>query len=76
MHYFDSTPNSPLLDPEKISLKGLTSFQLSIIIFSSFAFIEGFNAGQMHSIALLLIVALLIATLKEKWFLAGLFATV
>jgi hypothetical protein len=60
--------------PEKLARGGLSTFQLSIIIFSSFAFIEGFAAGQMHSITLLLMVAILIATIKEKWFLAGLLA--
>jgi hypothetical protein len=59
---------------ENLSKNGLSSLQLSVIIFSSFAFIEGFNAGQMHSITLLLMVAIVIATMKEKWFLAGLLA--
>src|SRR4030043_590387 len=62
------------LIPEWLAQKGLSSFQLSIIIFSSFAFIEGFAAGQMHSITLLLMVGVLVATMKEKWFLAGLLA--
>ncbi len=62
------------LIPDYLAQKGLTTIQLSVIIFSSFAFIEGFNAGQMHSITLLLMVAVLIATMKEKWFLAGLLA--
>jgi hypothetical protein len=53
----------------------LSTFQLSILIFSCFAFVEGFNAGQTHSLTLLLTVAILAATKQEKWFLAGIFAT-
>ncbi len=62
------------LVPEWLDQGGLSYFQLSILIFSSFAYIEGFTAGQMHSITLLLMVGILIATMKEKWFLAGLLA--
>ena len=62
------------LVPEKLAQEGLSPFQISIIIFSSFAFTEGFAAGQMHSITLLLMVAVLIATIKEKWVLAGVLA--
>jgi hypothetical protein len=62
------------LVPERLLQKGLTTVQLSILIFSSFAFIEGFAAGQMHAITLLLMVGILVATIKEKWFLAGLLA--
>jgi hypothetical protein len=44
------------LIPEWLAQAGLTTFQLSIIIFSSFAFTEGFATGQMHSFILLLVV--------------------
>jgi hypothetical protein len=60
--------------PEWLDQGGLSYFQLSILIFSSFAYIEGFSAGQMHSITLLLMVGILLATMKEKWFLAGILA--
>jgi hypothetical protein len=62
------------LIPGWLDQAGLSSTQLSIIIFSSFAFTEGFVTGQMHTFILLLVVALLYATMKEKWFLAGLLA--
>ena len=62
------------LVPERLTSNGLSIFQLAILVFSSFAFIEGFAAGQMHAITLLLMVGILIATMKEKWFLAGLLA--
>jgi hypothetical protein len=62
------------LMPQRLIENGLSVLQLSILIFSSFAFIEGFAAGQMHSITLLIMVGILITTIKEKWFLAGLLA--
>ncbi|NJD60109.1 MAG: hypothetical protein C3F13_05250 [Anaerolineales bacterium] len=62
------------LVPKRFSQNGLTTPQLAILIFSSFAFIEGFAAGQMHAITLLIMVGILVATLKEKWFIAGLLA--
>lgn len=64
------------LIPEWLAQAGLSSLQLSIIIFSSFAFTEGFATGQMHTFILLLVVALLYATMKEKWFIAGLLAAI
>jgi hypothetical protein len=60
--------------PDRLTGSGLSTLQLSIIVLSSFAFVEGFATGQMHSITLLLMVGVLIATIKEKWFLAGLLA--
>jgi hypothetical protein len=60
--------------PEWLDNGGLSFLQLSILILSSFAYIEGFTAGQMHSITLLLMVGILLATVKEKWFIAGLLA--
>ncbi len=62
------------LIPESLIDGGLSTFQLSILIMSSFAFIEGFEKGQCHSLTLLLIIAVLITTKQEKWVLSGLFA--
>jgi hypothetical protein len=62
------------ITPEWLVKAGLSPFQLAILIFSSFAFIEGFATGQMHTFILLLVIALLYATMKEKWFLAGVLA--
>jgi Glycosyltransferase family 87 len=57
--------------PENIRSKNLPSYQLLIIIFSTFAFVDGFLSGQSHGIILLLCTGILVAMMKEKWFLAG-----
>ena len=62
--------------PDGLSISGLSSFQLLIIILSSFAFVVGFLAGQSHGITLLLFTGILLAMLKEKWALAGLLGSV
>ena len=54
--------------------KGISTLQLSILIMSSFAFIEGFEKGQSQSLTLILIVAILITTQREKWLLSGFLA--
>jgi len=45
--------------------------QLGILALSSFAFIEGFRVGQNHTLALLLVSAICLAMVKERWALAG-----
>lgn len=52
---------------------GITFFQLSIIIFSFFPYIFGLNLGQNHAISLFLLTGIIVFTLKEKWYLAGIF---
>lgn len=56
--------------PESIKSK-LGYWQLLIIVFSFFPFIEGLQVGQNHSLTLLLVTCVLIFTLSERWFLAG-----
>jgi hypothetical protein len=62
------------LTPEWLKNKGLTGIQLLIIVISSFAFIDGAQAGQNHALTLLLITGIIIATIREKWILAGVLA--
>jgi hypothetical protein len=47
--------------PNWLLEQGLSSFQLSIIILSSFAFVVGFLAGQSHGITLLLCTGIILA---------------
>lgn len=56
--------------PESLK-SNLGYWQLLIIVFSFFPFIEGFQAGQNHAITLLLITCVLFFTLSERWLLAG-----
>jgi hypothetical protein len=62
------------LVPDWLFHKGLSTFQLSILILSSFSFIEGFEKGQTHALTLLLIVLIIISMKRDRWFMAGLFA--
>jgi hypothetical protein len=62
------------LIPDWLKDRGFSTFQLSILILSSFSFIEGFEKGQSHAQTLLLTVLILISTKREKWLLAGLLA--
>jgi len=62
-----------LLPPELIS-SGFNFQQLAIITLSFFPFIEGVQSGQNHWLTLLLVTGLIIATVKEKWYLAGIMA--
>ena len=59
--------------PESMKSR-LTVWQLLIIAFSFFPFIEGLQAGQNHTLTLLLISAVLVFTLSEHWSLAGVMA--
>ena len=60
--------------PDGHPLQSLSTFQTTIVCLSSFAFIEGFETGQSHALTLILITAVLIATKREHWLLAGFFA--
>lgn len=60
--------------PSSIKQNGLTLPQFLIIIFSFFPFIEGFLAGQNHSLTLLLVTLITIFSISEHWFLAGIAA--
>lgn len=62
---------SNFFSSEWLSQDELSSFQLSIIILSSFAFVVGFFAGQSHGIILLLCVGIVLAMKREKWVAAG-----
>jgi len=59
-----------LLPPKLIS-SGFNFQQLAIITLSFFPFIEGVQSGQNHWLTLLLVTGLIIAAVKEKWYLAG-----
>jgi alpha-1,2-mannosyltransferase len=56
--------------PETLK-SNLNYWQLLIIVLSFFPFIEGFLAGQNHTLTLLLVTCVLTFTLSERWFLAG-----
>lgn len=59
--------------PQKVS-KDLSRWQLWVIIFSFFPIIEGLQVGQNHTITLLLITSVVLFTLSDRWYLAGLMA--
>ncbi len=65
---------SKYLIPAWLQNRGLTFVQLLVISFSFFAFIEGFQVGQNHALTLLLLTGMIVCTVKERWFLAGLIA--
>lgn len=62
------------LVPDWLKHQGLTMLQLAILVCSSFAFIIGFQAGQTHTLTLLLVVCIVIANRREKWVLSGILA--
>jgi hypothetical protein len=62
--------------PTWLAKNGLSPLQLSVIIFSSFAFVIGFLAGQSHGITLLLCTGIISAMMKEKWVMAGLLGSI
>lgn len=59
--------------PQKVS-KDLSRWQLWVIIFSFFPIIEGLQVGQNHTLTLLLITSVVLFTLSDRWYLAGLMA--
>lgn len=65
---------SKYLVPTWLRDQGLTYFQLLVITCSFFPFIEGLQVGQNHGLTLLLLTGVVIFSLREKWFWAGLFA--
>jgi alpha-1,2-mannosyltransferase len=59
--------------PESLKEK-LGYWQLLIITLSFFPFIEGFQVGQNHTLTLLIVTSVILFTLSERWFLAGIMA--
>ncbi len=49
----------------------LSRWQLLIIVLSFFPFVEGLQAGQNHAFSLLIVALIVIFSLSERWFLAG-----
>jgi hypothetical protein len=62
--------------PDRLTKNNLTPFNLSIIMLSSYAFIEGFLYGQNHGITLLLLTGIVVAMIKEKWILASILGSI
>jgi len=60
--------------PGWLKAQGLTTVQLGVVIVSCFAFVIGMQAGQNHTLTLLLVTGIVIACRGEKWALAGLLA--
>lgn len=60
--------------PEQLSKNELPPIQLLLIILSSFAFVDGFLAGQSHGLTLFLCTAITVTMIKEKWEFAGVLA--
>ncbi len=63
----------PLL-PSSIKWSGLTLSQLILVTFSFFPFIEGFQAGQNHTLTLLLVSLISILSISDRLYLAGIAA--
>lgn len=59
------------LAPTWLIGEGLTRTVLLTVLLSSFAFVEGFQAGQNHGFTLLLVTGICAASLGGRWFLAG-----
>ncbi len=57
--------------PKRLLDAGLTRGALFTILLSSFAFVEGFQAGQNHGLTLLLVTAICAASFSGRWLLAG-----
>ncbi|MBN2148146.1 MAG: DUF2029 domain-containing protein [Anaerolineales bacterium] len=62
------------LIPEWLKKAGLSPGQMGMILASCFALVIGFQAGQNHTLTLLLVSAIVLATQREKWLLAGVLA--
>jgi alpha-1,2-mannosyltransferase len=62
------------LVPLWLKRKGLSALQLAVIVCSSFAFIIGLQAGQTHTLTLLLVAGVVITSRNEKWVLSGVLA--
>ena len=60
--------------PSGLLSSGFNFQQLAIITLSFFPFIEGVQSGQNHWLTLFLITGLILATVREKWYLAGVMA--
>ena len=60
--------------PQKLKQAGLTTPQLLVLTFSFFPTIFGLFQGQNNGLSLFLAVGVLVFTLKEKWYLAGISA--
>jgi hypothetical protein len=55
----------------ELSATNLNKGQLLIVTMSFFPWIEGFQAGQNHTLTLLLVTLIIIFSLSQKWFLVG-----
>lgn len=62
------------LTPTWLKDKGLTFAQFIILTFSFFPMIEGLQVGQNHGLTLLLLTGIIVFTLAERWYLAGILA--
>lgn len=62
------------LSPPWLVRAGLTRSRLLILVLSSFPFVEGFQAGQNHTLTLLLVTGICAATLAGRWYTAGILA--
>jgi hypothetical protein len=60
--------------PNGIVAKGLSRGQLIILVMSFFPLIESFQAGQNSALTLFLMTCVIFLTIKERNFLAGIFA--
>jgi hypothetical protein len=58
---------------QELSIAGLTFFQLLVIVLSFSPFVFGLNLGQNHAFTLFILAGIIVLTLSEKWFLAGIF---
>ncbi len=63
-----------LVPPPPFSSAQLPASRISVLVFSSFAFVEGFAVGQNHALTLLIVVAVCAAMLKGKPVWSGLLA--
>jgi hypothetical protein len=60
--------------PDQLKKHDFTLTQFLIVIFSFFPFIEGFLAGQNHTLTLLLVSCITLFSISERWYLAGIAA--
>jgi hypothetical protein len=59
---------------EDFRKKGLSGFQLAVVIFSIFPVVFGLILGQNHGLTLLLIIGILLFSLRGKWIYSGVLA--
>jgi len=59
---------------EELLRAGLTHRQLLIVVLSFFPVVFGLNLGQNHALTFFLLTGIVIFSLTERWYLAGVFA--